>query len=368
MKTTDLAKASHPTQAVKEGISLKIKLMVVGALATPVALLLAVVVFAAVLAGGAGSGAGAAAEIIPVACGVPAGDVPALDAEQDQNATTIVAVGKTRNVPQYGWIIAIATAMQESQLRNIPGGDRDSIGLFQQRPSQGWGTPEQIRSPVYAATAFYGGSDVPPDDKGLLDIPGWESMPLTVAAQSVQHSGFPSAYAKWEALARSTVTRLATGTDACPTLPVDLPNTKTGAMVRTALAQVGKPYVFGGSGPDVFDCSGLIWWSWRQVGITLSIRSARDMYAVASPLQPQQAQTGDMIFTAFGTRGLAPDEPGHIQLIVTPAKIVNGKVTAPGQIVEAPEDGVPVRVRPYNPFGSDLRFGRFPASALHPTR
>jgi hypothetical protein len=111
------------------------------------------------------------------------------DAEQLANARTIVSVGAERRIPARGQIIALATAMQESGLHNIAGGDRDSIGLFQQRPSQGWGTPAQIGDPVYAASKFY--------DR-LATIRGWQTMPLTVAAQAVQGSGFPNAYAKWE--------------------------------------------------------------------------------------------------------------------------------------------------------------------------
>ena len=111
------------------------------------------------------------------------------DAEQLANARTIVSVGAERRISARGQIIALATAMQESGLRNLAGGDRDSIGLFQQRPSQGWGTPAQIGDPVYAAGKFY--------DK-LATIRGWQTMPLTAAAQAVQGSAFPHAYAKWE--------------------------------------------------------------------------------------------------------------------------------------------------------------------------
>jgi hypothetical protein len=91
--------------------------------------------------------------------------------------------------------------LQESQLQNISYGDRDSVGLFQQRPSAGWGTVEQILDPVYAAEAFFGG-DKPPSPPGLVDINGWDSMPYTVAAQAVQVSAFPDAYARHEDTAR----------------------------------------------------------------------------------------------------------------------------------------------------------------------
>ncbi|WP_420843997.1 M23 family metallopeptidase [Lentzea albidocapillata] len=122
--------------------------------------------------------------------------VAGYDSDQMANAATIVAVGKQMIVPTRGWVIAIATAMQESGLRNLGYGDRDSLGLFQQRPSQGWGTPAQIMNPTYSATQFY---------KHLLAVPGWQAMSLTNAAQTVQRSGFPNAYARHEHAARIIV-------------------------------------------------------------------------------------------------------------------------------------------------------------------
>ncbi|MEV6396877.1 hypothetical protein AB0M39_19180 [Streptomyces sp. NPDC051907] len=112
-----------------------------------------------------------------------------LSAEQAANAATISAVGTTRGLPERAVTIALATALQESALRNIKHGDRDSLGLFQQRPSKGWGTPKQILDPVYASERFY---------ERLAEVPGYSRLPLTVAAQRVQRSGFPQAYAKHE--------------------------------------------------------------------------------------------------------------------------------------------------------------------------
>ncbi|MFE0801139.1 heavy metal transporter [Streptomyces sp. NPDC058812] len=113
--------------------------------------------------------------------------------EQAVNAATITAVGTARNLPERAVTIALATALQESTLRNIDYGDRDSLGLFQQRPSQGWGTPAEIMDPAYSAAKFY-------DE--LVEVPGYTRLPLTVAAQRVQRSGFPDAYAKHETDAR----------------------------------------------------------------------------------------------------------------------------------------------------------------------
>ncbi|MET8075381.1 heavy metal transporter [Streptomyces sp. NPDC005303] len=109
--------------------------------------------------------------------------------EQAVNAATITAVGTGRGLPERAVAIALATALQESGLRNISHGDRDSLGLFQQRPSQGWGTPKEILDPTYAAGAFY---------KHLVKVKGYQDLPLTVAAQRVQRSGYPEAYAKHE--------------------------------------------------------------------------------------------------------------------------------------------------------------------------
>ncbi|MCX4586792.1 hypothetical protein [Streptomyces sp. NBC_01481] len=112
-----------------------------------------------------------------------------LSAEQAANAATISAVGTTRGMPERAVTIALATALQESGLRNLGHGDRDSLGLFQQRPSKGWGTAAQILDPVYSAGKFY---------EHLAEVPGYSRLPLTVAAQRVQRSGFPQAYAKHE--------------------------------------------------------------------------------------------------------------------------------------------------------------------------
>ncbi|MFD1829986.1 MULTISPECIES: heavy metal transporter [Streptomyces] len=120
------------------------------------------------------------------------GDPYVIEPQQAANASTIQAVASARGLPERAVTIALATAMQESALRNIDYGDRDSVGLFQQRPSQGWGTAEQIMDPVYSAGKFY---------DHLVEIPGYSRLPLTVAAQRVQRSGFPDAYAKHESRA-----------------------------------------------------------------------------------------------------------------------------------------------------------------------
>jgi hypothetical protein len=122
------------------------------------------------------------------ACTVQADGEVALNPEQMAHAATIAAIGMQRRMPERAVVVALATAFQESKLENLSGGDRDSIGLFQQRPSQGWGTPEQISDPRYAANKFYA---------ALNRVRGWEKMRVTDAAQRVQRSAYPEAYQKW---------------------------------------------------------------------------------------------------------------------------------------------------------------------------
>ncbi|MFD8215879.1 heavy metal transporter [Streptomyces sp. NPDC059697] len=150
--------------------------------------------------------------------------------EQAVNAATISAVGTTRGLPERAVAIALATALQESGLRNIQHGDRDSLGLFQQRPSQGWGTTKQIMDPTYAAGMFY---------EHLAKVPGYTRLPLTVAAQRVQRSGYPQAYAKHEpdaTLLAAALTGRAAATLTCEgrpgATPVGGPDSVRAALVR----------------------------------------------------------------------------------------------------------------------------------------
>ncbi|WP_323186208.1 MULTISPECIES: heavy metal transporter [unclassified Streptomyces] len=150
--------------------------------------------------------------------------------EQAVNAATIAAVGTGRGMPERAVTIALATALQESALRNIDYGDRDSLGLFQQRPSQGWGTPKEILDPTYAANSFY---------KHLAKVPDYTKLPLTVAAQKVQRSGFPTAYAKHEpdaALLAAALTGQSAATLTCAGRPAATQAAGADA-VRTALVR-----------------------------------------------------------------------------------------------------------------------------------
>lgn len=204
-------------------------LWIAGALVVVVGLAVGTVIVVRHL--GAGSGAGAAECSVPAVAGAPVsvvvqgpvtsgagatGVAPAhasaaaattvvsapdvsLAAVQLLHAATINAVGLRRGLPERARIIAVSTAWQESKLRNVAGGDRDSIGLFQQRPSQGWGTAAQVADPVHASGAFY---------DALVKVPDWQQMSLTRAAQEVQYSAYPDAYAQWEPAATTLVRAL----------------------------------------------------------------------------------------------------------------------------------------------------------------
>src|SRR6478672_111582 len=135
----------------------------------------------------------APAAVVGRHCTIP-GSTMTLRPDQAANAATIADVARARGLPQRAVVIALATAQQESGLRNLPYGDRDSLGLFQQRPSQGWGTPAEVQDPMHAAGRFY---------DHLVRIPHWQSGELTVVAQAVQRSAFPRAYQRWEPMAQA---------------------------------------------------------------------------------------------------------------------------------------------------------------------
>jgi hypothetical protein len=138
----------------------------------------------------------------PPACRIGNGtEALLLDTEQAANATTIAAVAGRMRLPDHAVTIAIATVLQESRMHNLPYGDRDSLGLFQQRPSQGWGTPAQLLTPAFATEAFF---------RHLVKIDRWEHLPVAEAAQSVQHSFDGAGYAAWVEEARA-IARSLTG-------------------------------------------------------------------------------------------------------------------------------------------------------------
>jgi cell wall-associated NlpC family hydrolase len=292
------------------------------------------------------------------------GPVTGLDAAQADNARLITAVTAQQVAPrntadvQPAALIALITAYQESRLRDLAnptvprsqhqpaasgtGRDHDSLGLFQQRGS--WGSVAQRMDPAWATTAFL--------DR-LLTIPGWRSRPPAAAAQAVQHSADPDAYAKWEPNAQRWLTEITHGgpagsraTDRCGgdgapargtthlpagfTLP-PATSPAAAAAVTFALAQLGKPYSYGAAGPDTYDCSGLTMAAWATAGIALphyTVTQAQDGTPVATTalLRP-----GDLVFTP-GDDGTL-QAPGHV-----------GMYIANNLIIEAPQTGDLIKI------------------------
>ncbi|MFD7782240.1 C40 family peptidase [Streptomyces nojiriensis] len=292
--------------------------------------------------------------------------IEGLDSPEEQipNAQAIQATGVALKVPARGQIVALATALQESGLRNLTYGDRDSLGLFQQRPSQGWGTPEQVRDPVYASTKFY---------QGLLKVRGWESMTVTQAAQAVQLSGYPDAYAKWEPLATALQGAIAAtlpaaessgqvspppagravavgtcggsdGTEFGPIppgslpdgyqIPADVPKSVQTA-IRWGLGQLGTPYQWGGTcsaprGPNPMgrcDCSSLMQMAYQAGGVSLT-RTTYTQVSEGTAVSTDALRAGDLLFT----RGTA-STPEHVGMFI-----------GSGLILHAPRTGDVVKI------------------------
>jgi hypothetical protein len=154
-----------------------------------------------------------------------------LDVDQMANAATISAVAMRRQLPDHAVVVALATALQESKLHNLPDGDRDSIGLFQQRPSQGWGDPKQLGDPRYAAGAFY---------DHLVQVNGWQELRVTDAAQDVQRSAHPEEYQKWAAEAATLTAALVGQSGGALSCSLHDQPKKRGAQAQQALTSALK--------------------------------------------------------------------------------------------------------------------------------
>ena len=183
---------------------------------------------------------------------------------------------------------------------------------------------DRVLDPVYSTTIFL--------DR-LLQVPNWDRLPVTVAAQTVQRSAFPDAYAKWEGLAADLVSHLAGITDpaGCGPNTATLPEGAARGAIQFALGEVGKPYVWGATGPNTYDCSGLILRAFQAAGIDLP-RVSWQQFAAGGHVPVKQAQPGDLLFYATD-----PSDPATIHHVML--------YMGDGQMVEAPYSGESVRVR-----------------------
>jgi hypothetical protein len=292
------------------------------------------------------SGSGGGTSCGPVA--TTAGQTITLNDDQISNAQTIIKVGIELRVPDRGLVVAVAAALQESTLHNLNYGDRDSVGLFQQRNA--WGSFSLRTTPSDAAEMFFKGGRA--GQPGLLDIHDWSGLSITAAAQAVQRSAYPFAYAKWETLAsnlvRSVIEKDPLGcSDA---MAAGLPTGSIGSMLKSALDQQGDPYMWGAVGPDAFDCSGLVVFAWRQAGYRLTIRTAAQMYQNSTPVAAGQEQPGDLLFGEFDQR---VGGAGHVMIVVKP-----------GLAVQAPSTGRDVQLSHYTADGVNWRLGRLKGSVM----
>jgi cell wall-associated NlpC family hydrolase len=248
-----------------------------------------------------------------------------LDSGQQSIVAMIISIGKQRNLPSLGWQVAIQAGMQESGLHNDAGGDRDSAGIFQMRPSQGWGTYQQVTDPTYAIGKFY---DV------LTGVPNWQQQQPGADAQAVERSAFPLAYNNWQDMAAYLVEHVGqvgdpTGCGAGVGSLLPAPTQAASVAIAFALSQIGKPYVWGATGPNSYDCSGLMLRAYQAAGIDLP-RVSSDQFHAGALLPVRDAQPGDLMFLAYN-----PNDPTTIHHVFM--------YLGNNQIVEAPYTGQNVR-------------------------
>jgi cell wall-associated NlpC family hydrolase len=311
--------------------------------------------------------------------GGPSGEVgnTTLDNEQMASAHTIIRVVISRGLPQRAAVISVAVALQESSLRNdLRQRDHDSIGLFQQR-IQYYGA-EVAGDPVKSTNAFL---------NKLVQQPNWQTRPLTEVAADVQlpREDLRGEYAKWEELA-TTVTKTywtgpvegtspsPTGSAAPPGQLVDCtegtddPNLADGAgipdgyqlptdaqarkAVAFALAQLGKPYVWGAEGPDAYDCSGLMMAAWAHAGVAIPRVTTTQVRTGVSVPGLSSMAPGDLILIP-GSNGTM-SQPGHVGMYI--GRGGDGKQ----YLVHAPHSRTVVKVAPVSNWAREIAAIRRP--------
>lgn len=236
-----------------------------------------------------------------------------LSPEQADNAALVAAVAVRRGLPARAVTIGLATALQESKLVNVEYGDRDSLGLFQQRPSQGWGTPEQVLDPVYATGRFY---------DGLVEVPGYEALPVTEAAQAVQRSGFPDAYAQHEGRARAYASALTGWSPASLSCTLDEPAAGTAtadavaARVQRDLGELPVTPVADDSGTTVVVDAAPLGAGDPAAVDRVTWAVAQWAVAVAAPLGLTHVEVGGQVWDRDEDAWTAADAPttGQVRL------------------------------------------------------
>lgn len=318
-----------------------------GALGVALLFVVGVVVLAGGIAGPAGQGGATAsiAELAAETCPL-SGPVTGLSASQAANADLIVsaamaASGEREEVAR----IAVMVAMTESGLRNLDYGTADSLGLFQQQPSEGWGTPAEVMDPTYATDAFV---------RRLLGVPDWERLAPWQAAQAVQRSAFANGAnyeVNWIAAGRIVAAVLAganhpgacgqgTGGLAAPgghglpagyVIPPGTPP-EHAAVVRFVLAALGKPYVWGAAGPAAYDCSGLTMAAWASVGVHLVHYTGAQQHE-GQPVGVADLVPGDLVLVP-GVDSPGPGIAGHVGIYLGDALVASAIDPAEGVAVQ----------------------------------
>lgn len=275
---------------------------------------------------------------LPVGSHLPDGST--LSPAQSADAAIITQVARQAGAGEIGAVDAVDASFTETRLYNDHFGTGGAFGLFQETPAQGWGSVTQVENPVYAAQAFL---------TRLMALPAWQTIPTAVAAQDIERSAHPRRYQTWVAAAGQLVAGLS-GTGACTngtaalagattvvpagfSVPVGTPTPVVGA-IGYALAQLGKPYVWGGTGPGGYDCSGLVMMAYRSVGISLPRTTYAQVYAGQPVYFPAQLAPGDLIFTEGSDPGPG-GAPGHV-----------GMYVGSGLVVDAPYTGHPIEITP----------------------
>jgi cell wall-associated NlpC family hydrolase len=324
-----------------------------GVVVVCVGVVAAFVVGLVVIAGGATGAAVTSDAVLSVAqlaartCSVT-GPVPGLSASQAANADRVVSAAMSVSAEDTRVArIAVMTAMTESGLRDLDYGPQDSLGLFQQRPSQGWGTPAQVMDPTYATDSFV---------EHLLALPAWQRMAPWVVAQAVQRSGVAdgSNYrANWPPAGRVLEAALADGNapgdcgqgaggvagspkghglPAGYRVPAGTPP-EHAAVVRFALAQLGKPYVWGASGPGSFDCSGLTMAAWGSVGVALEHYTG-DQQDEGQAVTADALIPGDLVLVP-GSDAPEPGVAGHVGIYLGDSLVISAIDPAYGVAVQS---------------------------------